>query len=110
MVPSFLPWGPDIIGVRQSRCTRLVTGLLKAWPPNPVRQFRAERINYHTNALPFNQIVIVVSIKDSEASFSLTESLPSERIHAQGQTDSQQWIGSQIGEREDELCAVRYFP
>ena len=57
-----------------------------------------------------SQIVIVVSIKDSEASFSLTESLPSERIHAQDQTDSQQCIGSQIGEREDELCAVRYFP
>ena len=48
----------DTIGVRQSRWTRLVTGLLKAWPPNPVCQFGAERINYHTNALPFNQIVI----------------------------------------------------
>ena len=52
----------DIIGVRQSRWTRLVTGLLKAWPPNPVCQFRAERINYHTNALPFNQIVIKINL------------------------------------------------
>merc|ERR1711928_60167 len=32
------------------------------------------------------------------------------RIHAQDQTDSQQCIGSQIGEREDELCVLRYFP
>ena len=71
----------DTIGVRQSRWTRLVTGLLKAWPPNPVCQFGAGRINYHTNALPFqSQIVIVVSIKDSVASFSLTESLPSEEF------------------------------
>ena len=52
----------DTIGVRQSRWTRLVTGLLKAWPPNPVCQFRAERINYHTNALPFNQIVIKLNL------------------------------------------------
>ena len=49
----------DTIGVRQSRWTRLVTGLLKAWPPNPVCQFGAGRINYHTNPLPFNQIVII---------------------------------------------------
>ena len=52
----------DTIGVRQSRWTRLVTGLLKAWPPNPVGQFGAGRINYHTNPLPFNQIVITIHL------------------------------------------------
>ena len=52
----------DIIGVRQSRWTRLVSGLHKAWTPNPVCQFGAGRINYHTNPLPFNQIVILSSL------------------------------------------------
>ena len=76
----------DTVWVRRSRWTRLQTCLLKAWLPNPLCQLWAENINYHTNPLPFqSQIVIVVSIKDSEASFSLTESLPSERVHAQHQ-------------------------
>ena len=43
------------------RWTRLVSGLHKAWTPNPVCQFGARRINYHFKPLLFNQIVIVVS-------------------------------------------------
>ena len=85
-IPALEPEMNDTVRVRRSRWTRLQTCLLKAWLPNPLCQLWAENINYHTNPLPFqSQIVIVVSIKDSEASFSLTESLPSERVHAQHQ-------------------------
>ena len=51
--------GFDTVRVRRSRWTRLGTGLLKAWLPNPLCQLWAENINYHTNPLPFlSQIVI----------------------------------------------------
>ena len=56
--------GCDTVGVRQSRWTRLVTGLLKAWPPNPVCQLWAENINYHTNALPFQSQIVIVPMKE----------------------------------------------
>ena len=58
----------DIIGVRQSRWTRLVSGLHKAWTPNPVCQFGARRINYHTKPLLFNQIVIKANLAMISAS------------------------------------------
>ena len=61
MTMRLVCWKPaDTIGVRQSRWTRLVSGLHKAWTPNPVCQFGARRINYHTKPLLFNQIVIAL--------------------------------------------------